>query len=164
MNILMHSWLSNWGLVGSARDQILNYIQDLAKKYMFQTFFPSCLNHHHTYGCLIRSPKLPVLETRWPRHRPFDGSLLVQNTCVEWRPLHWEARWEDLQGKKWRCLLSKAPENTVVCQICGISRNVWTLRKWFLKKKKHVIYHWFANDLKHKGLPVLVDVCCLALP
>lgn len=47
----MHSWLSNWGLVGSARDQILNYLQDLAKKkYIFQTFLPSCFNHHHTYG------------------------------------------------------------------------------------------------------------------
>ena len=163
MNILMHSWLSNWGLVGSARDQILNYIQDLAKKYMFQTFFPSCLNHHHTYGCLIRSPKLPVLETRWPRHRPFDGSLLVQNTCVEWRPLHSKkSRFSRLAEKNGGVYLAKPSETRLFVRFVEFLETFEFQESGFFKK--NVIYHWFANDLEHKGLPVLVDVFCLALP
>lgn len=118
MNILMHSWLSNWGLVGSARDQILNYIQDLAKKNTFSKHFFHLVSTTTILMVIIGDTLTTGVSQafRWK----FAGAKHLRR--MEAAPL--ESRWEDLQGKKWRCLLSKAPENTVVCQMCGISRKL----------------------------------------
>lgn len=120
MNILMHSWLSNWGLLGSARDQILNYLQDLAKKkYISQTFFH--LVSITTILMVIIGDTLTTGVSQAFRWK-FAGAKHLRR--MEAAPRKKSRGREDLQGKKWRCLLSKAPENTVVCQMCGISRKL----------------------------------------
>ena len=143
----MHSWLSNWGLVGSARDQILNYIQDLAKKYMFQTFLPSCFNHHHTYGALYGLQHLLIGDTlttsvsqafRWK----FAGAKHLRR--MEAAPQGRIPFFKTCREKFEVFYLAKPSENTAVCQICRISRKFEVLQVCF--QKHIVIYHCFASD------------------